>query len=662
MTRMRDLVRSSGHVSLAFCERIAPTWSRKAAVFVAAASLAVVSILHSGAPASRVALGAPCEVTAAEVCPAPYSVFLPLSETVRRGTPATPRPLTPSWPCPSLTPTPTSGDTSTPPTGTASTGTATPTASGTPQTGTPQTGTPATGTAATGTAATGTATGTEPAITLTPTAAPPSTGVLGAQVFEADIEPIRDGALNAAGARWARARVLWAAVEPADTSPRTRDWAMSDSLIRTAADQGLELIVAVYKNPAWAATTSCGPVDLAPLARYAEFLGEAVERYDGDGDDDAPGSPRVSHWEIGNEPDFDYDVRAAHPEFGDPADGYGSCFGGDPAAYADLLAIAYDAVKSADPTARVVFGAVAYDRFFDHESPSPQGPFRYDFVGDVLQSLTGSNGPGPGQNRPFFDVMAFHNYNDFRDSWDGPDGSDPEIVGKSAHLRENQMVRPGVFDLRDKPLLTTEVGVASAPSDEWTERSESYQAAYVGQVMVRSMAAGLEAAIWYTTEDNATGACDDPWSWLTVGLLRSAWVAQRAAECDPSPLPGYEVARPHEPKPALAAFRAASDALSGATYVRQLSPGETGGASVEAHRVDTADGRAAMVAFTDHGERLGKRGAEDVTRTLRVDSSTLPGWTGRVRVTDYIGESRVETGDSVTVWLTYEPTYLVVEP
>lgn len=478
------------------------------------------------------------------------------------------------------------------------------------------------------------------------------------QVFEADLEPINDGRLNSAGARWARARVLWAAVEPQDTTPPTRVWGMSDSLLGTTARRGLELVVTLYKHPAWAATTECGPVDKVSLDRYATFVRDTVERYDGDGVDDAPGHTRVTHWEISNEPDFDLEVRQSDPDLPDPPQGYGGCYGQAPEAYADLLRAAYGAVKEADPTAQVMFGAVAYDRFVDHPEFLPKGPFRYTFVSDVIASLTERYGEEP--DYPFFDGVGFHNYNDYRHHWDGAPGQFPEIIGKALHLRDNQLVKDGVFDLSDTPLTCTEAGIASAPSDDYTRRSETYQAAYVGQVMVRSMAAALEMTIWYTLQDNDAGDCDSPWDWLTVGLLRSKVVADQAAACDENPLPGYEVSGPNQPKDAHKAFQVASDVLSASRYDRQLRVVETGTPEIEAHVVTMPTGRSALVAFTDNGERLGKLGADDVAHDLTIDGSMLPGWTGRVRIIDYLGARRTESGASVTVPLSFQPTYVLV--
>ncbi len=387
-------------------------------------------------------------------------------------------------------------------------------------------------------------------------------------------------------------------------------------------------------------------------------MAAAAERYDGDGVADAPGSPRVGYWEVGNEPDF------APSQAGGEGD-YGSCFGDDPAAYAQYLAAAYQAVTTAAPEAQVVFGAVAYDRFYDKTDYLPQhrGPFRYGFVREVLGASCPTSGGG---SWPPFHALALHSYNDFRDNWDGPDGTEPELVGKVRHLRANQLSGVCGRDLSDLPLLVSEVSLSSAPSNPYIRRSEDYQATYVGRVMVRAMAARALAAIWYVAEDYPGTDCANPDAWQLFGLLRSLAVVERAAACPSNPLPGYNPATDHEPKPALAAYRAAATVLAGGRYVRQLTAAETGSAESEAHQVLLPDGRAALVAFTDHGAPLGKitggTPVPEVEHDLVVGPSVLPGWTGRVEVFDVLGSRTVLTGETVTVRLTYRTQYLVVAP
>jgi hypothetical protein len=262
--------------------------------------------------------------------------------------------------------------------------------------------------------------------------------------------------------------------------------------------------------------------------------------------------------------------------------------------------------------------------------------------------------------------MALHSYNDFRDNWDGPAGLDPELVGKVKHFRANQLAAAGLPDLSALPLLASEVSLASGPPNRYIQRTEDYQSAYIGRVLSRSLAAGLQAAIWYVAEDYPGTDCANPDAWQLFGLLRAPAVATQAAACATNPLPGYRPAAAHEPKPAFTAFKTGAGLLAGARYGRQLTGSETGSAEVEAHKVLLANGHAALVAFTDHGAPLGKitggRPVADVEHDLVVGPALLDGWTGKLRIVDALGVARVESGATVTVHLTYRPQYLIVEP
>lgn len=593
------------------------------------ALIVLAALLVSGpGPAGdpSVARGTTLHAQAAEPCASEF-IFAPYTYSNRRAaavtaTPGTPGgPGTPGHPLPRCTPTPGIGPS--------------PTASLTPSPTLSPT----------------------PTLTPTPTIIPvPADGILGLQLFESDLAAIYADRLNVAGSTWARTRLLWAAVEPEEDGPR--EWGMSDSMVGAIARQELKGIVSIYKWPAWAAESDCGPMGEEGLERYEDFVRAAVERYDGDGHDDMPGSPRIAHWEIGNEPDFAPSAGAALGE-----SSYGSCFGDDPEAYADVLVRSHAAIRAADPDATILFGGVAYDRFADYPDLDPgaaAGPFRHDFVRNVLGALQAAHADEPGY--PFFDMIGFHNYNDFRDKWDGPGGRSPEIVGKAQRFRQEQLLDPGRFDFTDMPLVSTEVGIASGPSDEWTVRSEDYQAAYAGQVAVRALAAGLKAVIWYTATDYTGGDCSDLYSWLLLGLMRAEWVAEAARACPEDPLPEYRPSEIWERKPSFEAFATASRLIGEAEHLGQLSAEEVGSNQIEAHRLLLADGRRAIAAFTDHGRNLGSRRSADVARTLMVDESLVEDWSGRLRIVDHLGEERVVTGDSIEVRLSYRPLYLVIEP
>lgn len=89
------------------------------------------------------------------------------------------------------------------------------------------------------------------------------------------------------------------------------------------------------------------------MQAYAEFLTKAVERYDGDGIDDAPGiiTP-IKYWEILNEPSMQ----------GGQTGGMGEelkFFVGSPDDYFQILKTSYETIKKADPEAKVLHAGMA---------------------------------------------------------------------------------------------------------------------------------------------------------------------------------------------------------------------------------------------------------------------------------------------------------------
>jgi hypothetical protein len=197
------------------------------------------------------------------------------------------------------------------------------------------------------------------------------------QVFEADIDTPALDHLRSAGVAWARTRALWKLIEPERRSPPRYDWSATDRLFSHTTAAGFRNVAGVYANPPWAAETECGPVYPEALEGYAAFWSALVERYDGDGTDDAPGSTVVRYWQVSNEVDFDPTVVSYESD-------YGGCFGDDPARYVEQLIAAYRAAKSADESAQIGFGPVAYDRFTAESVPAgwraAPGPLVYDFT------------------------------------------------------------------------------------------------------------------------------------------------------------------------------------------------------------------------------------------------------------------------------------------
>jgi hypothetical protein len=106
--------------------------------------------------------------------------------------------------------------------------------------------------------------------------------------------------------------------------------------------------------------------------------------------------------------------------------------------------------------------------------------------------------------------------------------------------------------------------------------------------------------------------------------------------------------------------------LLGASFKTQLKAKKVGSELIQAFAFTLADGRSALIAFTDHGYPLGRvlggTPVPDVELDLVVSGALVSGWKGEVRIIDHLGEERTESGKTITVPLTYRPTYIIVEP
>ncbi|MFV9506297.1 MAG: hypothetical protein AB4911_17235 [Oscillochloridaceae bacterium umkhey_bin13] len=156
------------------------------------------------------------------------------------------------------------------------------------------------------------------------------------------------------GAAWAREELSWGNLER--TGKGRWDWNLFDRRLLATATGGYQTIGMLLTTPAWARVADC-PQRMRQFAAagvyaddfwcppanpqdFADYVFAVVERYDGDGFADAPGSPRVAAWQIGNEPNA------------------WETWPGTPAEYGALLVAGYAAAKAADPTAIVATGGV----------------------------------------------------------------------------------------------------------------------------------------------------------------------------------------------------------------------------------------------------------------------------------------------------------------
>jgi len=329
---------------------------------------------------------------------------------------------------------------------------------------------------------------------------------------------VRSGAgLTAAidvGAYWLTTKLLWAAIEPVQG---VYNWDSFDRSALTAQSVGAEMFILFTNNPAWAAELPGGPVyDIHDLVNFVTLM---AERYDGDGIDDAPGSPVINYWSFYAEPDNGNLWRAQHHNAG--------YWGHDGAGYAEMLYHIAPAIHAANPNAKVLIGGVAYD-YFEEDG----GPFVRTFLTDTLAAL--NNYPGGARN--YIDAVAFHFYPISAHRW-------PTILDKAAEIRAI-MAYHGIADL---PLICPEMGYWS--SEKWGS-SPQIQANRLVQMFTRALSMDMSLLSWYKIYDAAVaGSAEDITPDRTAGLLD---------------IHG-------NPKPTYYAYKTMTTELNGAHYVRALN-------------------------------------------------------------------------------------------
>jgi hypothetical protein len=291
--------------------------------------------------------------------------------------------------------------------------------------------------------------------------------VFGVQVYGSTTDSNRfTPYLLESGASWVRVPILWEHVEPSNVAPAQYDWAAVDSALAVAKKSGGPKVIAtIDNNPSWIASHGGSPIWDGMENEFVQFVTALVERFDGDGIDDAPGSPVVLHWEFYNEPDAQTD----HADAG---------WGDFPERYAAMLKLAHGAVKGANPNAYVIFGGIAFDWYTDEG-----GPFIRNFLDNVLQHGAG----------PYFDMMNFHTYPAFSLNW-APHG--PGLYQKAQAVRA-KLAEHGL----NKPIIVTEAGWYSDTGTPHNPSSPEIQARYVTILFTQSLAADLDLMIWWMLFD-----------------------------------------------------------------------------------------------------------------------------------------------------------------
>lgn len=287
------------------------------------------------------------------------------------------------------------------------------------------------------------------------------------------------------------------------TGPGVDQWdpdqlARLDAFVDAAQQRHVHVLAVVMDTPCWASSDPSKVCDPAYTrynwrepptnsADYAAFLRRLVHRYRG----------RIQAWEIWNEPNLP--LFWTHP---------------DPVAYTRLVQAAYPAIKSSDPTALVLAGALA-----PIEAGGP-GISTADFLDAMYRA--GARGS--------FDALSIHPYTGLRP----PTADDPNAPAHSfvqtVPALHQEMLRAG----DDHPIWITEAGwpttlACDSCAGNGSGIDEAVQAADLREEihLIRSWDY-VQGFLWYELVDRGGATATSPEDHF--GLLRHDLSPKPAAD------------------------------------------------------------------------------------------------------------------------------------
>ncbi|MFN8163252.1 MAG: hypothetical protein U0R26_05370 [Solirubrobacterales bacterium] len=297
--------------------------------------------------------------------------------------------------------------------------------------------------------------------------------------------------MKAGGIESIRIPVSWGAIQP--TAKGGYEWGGMDAAVETASSAGLQVLPFFYSTPRWLSPNwRTLPVNSArQRAAWTEFLKAAVKRYGPGGEfwtehspagikyQTAIGNPvPIRSWQIWNEANFHY--------FASPV---------SPSRYAKLAMISGAAIKSTDPSAKVILSGL----FGEPKAKGNRGMDAVDFLRALYRV------PGIKSR---FDSVALHPYAVDSESLE-------EMIEGIHEVTVENHDRPGLY--------ITEMG--------WGSQNDFNKVAYEqgirGQVKELRAAYGfmlenrarlnLKAAYWFSWKDlpGSCNFCD------SVGLFRA---------------------------------------------------------------------------------------------------------------------------------------------
>ena len=188
--------------------------------------------------------------------------------------------------------------------------------------------------------------------------------------------------IKGAGIRYVRCTFPWESAQR--DGPGQWNWDRLDRNTKAFAKSDLQVVGVLAYCPNWAISVDPDTIlgfdnrhlySPRSVMDWRTFVAKTVERCDGDGFDDAPGSPVVKFWQMWNEPNISYAPSGTWLH--------------KPACYRDsILKVGSEAARSADSECIILLGSI-----IDY-------PNWYAYLDTVFQD----GGFG------YFDIVAFHSY------------------------------------------------------------------------------------------------------------------------------------------------------------------------------------------------------------------------------------------------------------
>ena len=419
-----------------------------------------------------------------------------------------------------------------------------------------------------------------------------------------------------AGLGWAKQQFAWAEIEPLrkgefiDPVSGESSWEKFDRLVDLYRANGLQVIARLDRAPAWARIQGTrAETPPTSFEDFGDFVYAFVEHFRG----------RVQYIQIWNEPNI-------YPEWGEQA--------ADPDSYTEMLKIAYQRAKEADPDVYVLSAPLAITLGEPHPDP---GKWRSMPDGEYLEAMYEAGAGG------YFDILSANAF-----GFDLPpdDPPDPNVLNfRRVELQREIMEQHGDSG---KAVWVNEYGWNAAPDYfakedlVWKRVSEEEQAEYTLQ--------GIELAqrdwpwagvfnIWYFRQTGQQYTPDDAAYYFRV--VDVDFTPRRVYDAVQDATGALFVASPghfEETNPAVAA---------GSGWRSVIAPEASGQALLRS----TEPGAGLTFTFRGHSvDLLARQGPQEGRLFVTLDGRSVAGLP-----TDDQGRSYLDLRAQDTVWQARRP-------